>query len=130
MNWLPYWSVLAVAVGTNALPHNTNSNETPQQPYELDSSGDQFAKPKTEDDCTSVADKPDCREDQKDGQLSSKVLICLDNCADCVKQWRTGVYNGRYCANDCMQQAQDPVESMDPDCNLVKYFNSTVLAGL
>lgn len=81
------------------------------------------------------AKRHDCSEEhvnvencQEDIRLSEKVLMCLDNCANCVKQWRTGVYNGRHCANDCMQQLEEPKkESLDPDCNLVKYFNSTVL---
>lgn len=68
--------------------------------------------------------------------LSPKVIVCLNNCANCVKQWRNGVYNGRNCANDCMEQQKDQedsislAESMDPDCNLIKYFNSTLLASV
>lgn len=76
----------------------------------------------------------ECIEDLKQSQLSSKIARCLDNCANCVKQWKVGVYNGRSCANDCVQQFSNPdvtlSESLDPDCNLVRYFNTTLLASV
>lgn len=84
-------------------------------------------------DCLNVTGNiRECLEDLKEAQLSPKVINCLNGCADCVKQWRVGVYNGRSCANDCIQQSyeENPPESLDPDCNLVRYFNSTVLANL
>lgn len=66
----------------------------------------------------------ECQDSQQ--QVALKTLSCLNGCANCVKQWKTGVYNGRQCADDCMQQVAE-LESVDPDCNLVKYFNSTAL---
>lgn len=82
------------------------------------------------DECLEAANTRDCPDDLQETQLPPKVVLCLNNCATCVKQWRIGVYKGRNCANDCMQQLEKPVESMDPDCSLLKYFNSTVLASI
>lgn len=84
-------------------------------------------------DCSSNAHDAagDCNHESADGRLSPKMMLCLNNCANCVKQWRAGVYNGRNCADDCMQEAsnEQPSESMDPDCSLIKYFNATLLSG-
>lgn len=81
--------------------------------------------------CLSHSEKlEDCKDELSGGQLPAKVIICLNNCAHCVKQWRTGVYNGRSCALDCVQQVENLSESLDPDCSLVKYFNSTILASV
>lgn len=80
--------------------------------------------------CSDILGAEDCPEDSIETQLPPKVVICLNNCAICVKQWRIGVYKGRNCANDCMRQIDKPVESMDPDCSLLKYFNSTILANV
>lgn len=82
------------------------------------------------DECLEASNTRECTDDLQETQLPPKVVLCLNNCATCVKQWRTGVYKGRNCANDCMQQLEKPVESMDPDCSLLKYFNSTVLASI
>lgn len=71
----------------------------------------------------------DCQDELADSQLPIKVITCLNNCATCVRQWRSGVYNGRTCALDCIQQV-DNLESLDPDCSLMKYFNSTILASV
>lgn len=76
--------------------------------------------------CSSYTNRyEDCPEDLS--QMSPKVIHCLDNCANCVRQWVTGVYNGRDCANDCLRYNN---ESLDPDCNLVKYLNSKVLTSV
>lgn len=72
------------------------------------------------------------RDREASEQLSPNLMVCLNNCANCVKQWRSGVYNGRNCADDCIQYAtseHQPIESVDPDCNLMKYFNATLLAS-
>lgn len=71
----------------------------------------------------------DCQDELADSQLPVKVITCLNNCATCVRQWRSGVYNGRTCALDCIQQV-DNLESLDPDCSLMKYFNSTIVASV
>ena len=114
----------------SALPH---SPDLTRHPRGLDAAAmltEKIANHKKED-CSNISDNmEDCQEDLRGSQLSPSVIICLNNCANCVKQWRTGVYNGRDCANDCMQQFEDPIESMDPDCNLLKYFNSTVIASV
>lgn len=68
----------------------------------------------------------DCQDELTDSQLPAKVIVCLNNCAVCVKQWRSGVYNGRVCALDCIQQV-DHLEALDPDCSVTKYFNATML---
>lgn len=83
-------------------------------------------------DCrTKSSDQNTTNEDcQDETQLSSTVVICLNNCADCTKQWRPGVYDGRSCANDCLQQVEDLVESLDPDCNQAKYFNKSILNSM
>ena len=67
----------------------------------------------------------DCSDELS--QAPAKVLDCLNNCANCARQWRAGVYNGHGCAMDCVQQVESPTEALDPDCNLMKYFNSTLL---
>lgn len=73
-------------------------------------------------------DRNNTNEDcQDEAPLASTVVICLNNCADCTKQWRPGVYDGRSCANDCLQQVEDLAESLDPDCNQTKYFNKSIL---
>lgn len=73
----------------------------------------------------------ECIDDLKQTQLNPKVSGCLDNCATCVRQWKLGVYNGRSCANDCVQQQEDDLkEALDPDCNMIRYFNATILANL
>lgn len=82
------------------------------------------------DDCLINSERlEDCQEELRDNQLPLKVIICLNSCANCVKQWRAGVYNGRICALDCIQQVENLTETLDPDCNLMKYFNSTVLTN-
>lgn len=79
------------------------------------------------DECLANPEK--CQEEDRTGQQSPKVLMCLNSCANCVTQWQAGVYNGRMCALDCIQQVENLADSLDPDCNLIKYFNSTVLAS-
>lgn len=110
-----------------ALPHGLHLSREPR--------GLEPAKPASSisartDECLEVSDISNCSDDLLENQLPPKVVLCLNNCATCVKQWRSGVYKGRNCANDCMQQLEKPVESMDPDCSLLKYFNSSVLAGV
>lgn len=68
----------------------------------------------------------DCQDELTDSQLPLGVIACLNNCASCVKQWRSGVYNGRTCALDCIQRV-DNLEALDPDCSVTKYFNTTIL---
>ena len=72
----------------------------------------------------------DCRNELQDAQVTAKVTLCLDNCAQCVRNWRAGVYDGRGCAIDCVQQIDSIEPPIDPECNLIKYFNSTFLAQL
>lgn len=112
----------------HSLPYYTNEHQTqlkmrePRAVYEV--LGHSVIK---RQNCSNkYTNLDDCQEDI---HLSDKVLTCLNSCANCVKQWRIGVYNGRNCANDCVQQMEHPKDSMDPDCNLLKYFNSTILAN-
>lgn len=113
----------------NTLPHRTSQIREPRGLNLLPE--DPKSQRKEERDCSSdimhINNRDDCSEDN---QISSKVITCLNNCASCVKQWRAGVYNGNHCANDCMKQNENPVESMDPDCNRMKYFNSTLLSSV
>lgn len=53
---------------------------------------------------------------------NDQLYTCLHNCAICVRQWKSGIYNGRLCAEDCMA-CRDKPTIMDADCNNVKYFN-------
>lgn len=68
-----------------------------------------------------------CDRDIEKIQLPASIIACLDNCAICVKQWRSDVYNGQWCADDCMKQTENLKESMDLDCNSIKYFNTTII---
>lgn len=73
----------------------------------------------------------ECREnpDKCPDGPSTQVLACLENCANCVKQWRDDVYNGKNCADDCVMQQEGAKESVDLDCNSLKYFNRTLLGS-
>lgn len=83
-------------------------------------------------DCLDITEfRPECSDaEYNERQLSNTIMICLNSCANCVKQWRTGVYNGHSCANDCIERSDNPVESMDPSCSELKYFSPTVLATI
>lgn len=127
---IQYLIILNFLTPYNTLPHNLN-----REPRGLNEAENPLGSKVTEvdgnDDCSkNTGNREECLEESKYNQVSQKVMRCLNNCANCVKQWRRGVYNGHSCASDCMQQVEEPVESMDPDCNLVKYFNSTVLASV
>lgn len=88
--------------------------------------------------------KVDCRvekcrhelslEEEESGnllELPAKLMSCLNNCASCVRQWKGGVYKGRECANSCLnQEPAQQVDSMDPDCNQIKYLDERVLTGV
>ena len=111
--------ILMLMAHHSALPYNgeiTQSNE---------------AVLKAADDCLiHSTNLEDCQSELNDSQISTKVTLCLDGCAHCVKQWQTGIYNGRSCALDCVQQIEKLEPPVDPDCNLVKYFNSSILNQL
>lgn len=129
---IQYLLILNFLAPYNTLPHRQTSQVSQTREPRGTNVMIEESKLYKKDDCLSSSaidslndkNKEECAEEN---QLPSKVLRCLNNCANCVKQWRTGVYNGRYCANDCMKQEH---ESMDPDCNLIKYFNSTLLASV
>ena len=62
---------------------------------------------------------------QSDDKLisgNSKMYLCLNNCALCVRQWETGLYNGEKCAKKCLKFKANP-RVVDPDCNNIKFFN-------
>jgi hypothetical protein len=100
-------------------------------PSEEHSSANQLETIANKNNCLLQSERiEDCQDHVIDAQLPIKVISCLNNCANCVRQWRSGVYNGRTCALDCMQQANDNLESLDPDCSLMKYFNSTILESV
>lgn len=137
---LQYLLILNFLAPHNTLPHRTSPIREPRGIDLL--SDENLNKSNRKEDCSRGSntmhssnndsynrDESNCLEEN---QISSKVLTCLNNCANCVKQWRTGVYNGRNCANDCMKQSseENPIESMDPDCNRMKYFNSTYLSSV
>lgn len=100
-------------------------------PYNLMRTTRESTKPTDSDDCLIDPGRlEECRDKlAKDHQLSQQIIVCLNSCASCVKQWRAGVYNGRVCALDCIQQGDNLSENLDPDCNLMKYFNSTILSS-
>lgn len=109
--------------------HNQNSNSNSNDSNNKGNKDNQ-ERGKSNADCLTHADRLDeCRDEFGDSRLPAMVITCLNNCANCVKQWRSGVYNGRTCALDCIEQV-DNLESLDPDCSLVKYFNSTILASI
>lgn len=126
---IKYLLILNFLAPHNTLPHRMSQNREPRNINPPSEESKSLRK--DEKDCSSdvifVNNQDDCSEEN---QISLKVLACLNNCANCVKQWRTGVYNGNHCANDCMKQHESAVESMDPDCNRMKYFNSTLLASV
>lgn len=111
----------------NALPFHPSQRELARRTRSFDATfanlpefpGGQRSRSECGDTLDLVDDCP---------ELPAMIVTCLNNCANCVKQWKTGVYNGHICANDCIQQEQSPVECVDPECNLLKYFNSTQLA--
>jgi hypothetical protein len=53
---------------------------------------------------------------------NNKMYLCLNNCALCVRQWETGLYNGEKCAKKCLRFKNNP-RIIDPDCNSLKFFN-------
>lgn len=136
---LQYLLILNFLAPHSTLPHRTSPI---REPRGIDLLSDEDSKSsKRREDCsrsnvihTSSNNDNYSRDEclEENHQLPLKVLTCLNNCANCVKQWRTGVYNGRNCANDCMKQSseENAVESMDPDCNRMKYFNSTYLSSV
>lgn len=111
----------------NSLPHLVKLSREPRdlETNEEPTSVKSLIDSNKRKDCTGGIENDECQEES---QLSPQVLTCLNSCANCVKQWRAGVYNGRSCANDCLQQTTDSPGSLDPDCNLVRYFSSKVLA--
>lgn len=60
--------------------------------------------------------------DEKLISSNSKMYLCLNNCALCVRQWETGLYNGEKCAKKCLKFKANP-RVVDPDCNNIKFFN-------
>lgn len=55
-------------------------------------------------------------------KAQSELYLCLHNCALCVRQWETGLYNGEKCARKCIKHKSDPY-IVDPDCTSLKLFN-------
>ena len=53
---------------------------------------------------------------------NNRMYLCLNNCALCVRQWETGLYNGEKCAKKCLKLKANP-RIVDPDCNAIKFFN-------
>jgi hypothetical protein len=53
-------------------------------------------------------------------------LLCLHNCALCVRQWEPGVYDGEKCAIKCTKIRSNP-RIVDPDCNSLKMFDYHVM---
>lgn len=62
-----------------------------------------------------------CRSVQGN-KAQSELYLCLHNCALCVRQWETGLYNGEKCAKKCLKHKSDPY-IVDPDCTSLKLFN-------
>lgn len=80
------------------------------------------------DDCLlNSASIEACQNEISESGLPTKVMTCLNGCADCVRQWRAGVYDGRGCALDCIHHNENLEPPIDPDCNMIKYFNSTIV---
>lgn len=67
----------------------------------------------------------DCEEEEVP-KISDKTVGCLNHCGYCVKQWKSGLYNGAKCANDCVSRQEDPLGVVDLDCDSSKYFNYQV----
>lgn len=55
-------------------------------------------------------------------RAQSELYLCLHNCALCVRQWESGLYNGEKCARKCLKHKSDPY-IVDPDCTSLKLFN-------
>jgi len=115
--------ILALKVAhQDALPRRLDTRDT----Y-----SDETAKQAADNCLVNSESVENCQSELNDSQLSSKVVLCLNGCAECVKQWQAGVYNGRSCALDCVQQNENLLElPVDPDCNLVRYFNTTLLSSM
>lgn len=58
----------------------------------------------------------------KGNKAQSELYLCLHNCALCVRQWESGLYNGEKCARKCLKHKSDPY-IVDPDCTSLKLFN-------
>lgn len=128
-------AIVGATVRLEALPQLADRQQEPasgrhnSQPEPEPEQGRQAAaRPK----CPSRPDQlDDCKEERAAlGQLPAGLARCLSSCAHCVKQWRSGVYDGRSCARDCVQRQAEHLESLDPDCSLIKYFNPTVIASV
>lgn len=89
----------------------------------------------TRDDChestigpTSLVDEP--------SQEPPQIMSCLNVCANCVKQWRSGLFDGERCANDCVQHNADDQHDLhainnllETECDSMKYFNTNMILG-
>lgn len=127
---IPTCALLMVALASarhQALPYLAEESQQEKQQEPPDGGGERVEADAQLAARTEEEEREDCDRSER-GPLAPKVVACLTGCAECVKQWRSGVYNGRSCARDCLEQQQ--VGPLDPDCSLVKYFNSTLLASV
>lgn len=67
-----------------------------------------------------------CNEDFENQDKPEKIYyLCIHNCALCVRLWENGLYNGKKCAQTCLEHQNNP-KIVDPDCKNLTFFNSNV----